>query len=590
MTSSDGRLTVAFNGEIYNFMELRGELSRQGVRFATQGDTEVLLHMYRLHGPDMLQHIHGMFAFALYDAGIPGTAGGPAGAAQAGPRLMLARDRLGQKPLWYSVTPSGIAFASEAKALREHDQVPRSIDNQSLIHYFTMGYIPAPRTIWQGVAKLRPAEALLASAAPAQPYIYWQPKPAPSPAPRQELLAQVKDTLAQAVRTHMVANVPVGALLSGGIDSSIIVALMATLAGKGGGVRTFTAGFAASAYDERAAAKRVASHCGTEHKELLIEPIAPAMLDELAKMYDEPFADSSSLPTWLICRQAAQHVTVALAGDGGDEAFAGYDRYRALYMAQRMRWPAFLALRLAASLARPWAGQDQRNKLRRFLRFADALPQPYAQQYFTYRRLFDPADLARLFSASFAQDIDLLAGENWFLDLYEDADGRDGDLGNELDKGSLDEVARAQVHDMRTYLGDDLLVKTDIASMASSLELRAPMLDDGVVAKGLSLPTELKLDRHHGKLALRQAFADMLPAEVFAGPKRGFGVPLADWLRTDLKETLRQNLLNGPLADSGMFNTRSLAGLVNDHVQGTDDHSHRLWSLLMFARWLACNK
>jgi asparagine synthase (glutamine-hydrolysing) len=581
MTSADGRLTVAFNGEIYNFMELRDELSRQGVQFATRGDTEVLLHMYRLHGPDMLQHIHGMFAFALYDAGIRATSV-PSG----GATLMLARDRLGQKPLWYSMLPSGIAFASEAKALLEHEQVPRSIDNQSLIHYLTMGYIPAPRTIWHGVAKLRAGEALLLADAPAQPYIYWQPTSVPSVARHRDILGQVKEALTAAVRTHMVANVAVGALLSGGIDSSIVVALMANLAGQTGGVRTFTAGFAAGAYDERQAAARVASHCGTEHKELLIEPVGPSMLDELVKMYDEPFGDSSALPTWLICRQAAQHVTVALAGDGGDETFAGYDRYRALYMAQHMRWPAYLALRLAASLVRPWAGHDQRNKLRRFLRFADALPQPFAQQYVTYRQLFGPADLGRLFAPSFAQNLDLFAAENWFLDLYEEGDG--GTPIQAVD--SLNEVTRAQIHDMRTYLGDDLLVKTDIASMASSLELRAPMLDDAVVAIGLSLPPELKLDGHRGKLALRQAFADMLPAEVFAGPKRGFGVPLAGWLRMELRDTLRQDLLEGPLADAGMFSRQALAGLLNDHFEGTDDHSHRLWSLLMLARWLAINK
>lgn len=572
MTSADGRLTVAFNGEIYNFMQLRDELSRQGVHFATQGDTEVLLHMYRLHGPDMLQHIHGMFAFALYDAGT-----GATGVPPVGPRLMLARDRLGQKPLWYALLPSGIAFASEAKALREHDQVPRTIDNQSLIHYFTMGYIPAPRTVWQGIAKLPPSQTLLVADAPAQPYIYWQPKPTPSLATRQELLEQVKGTLTAAVRTHMVANVPVGALLSGGIDSSIIVALMAKLAGATGGVRTFTAGFAASAYDERAAAARVASHCGTEHKELLIEPVSPGMLDELVAMYDEPFGDSSALPTWLICRQAAQHVTVALAGDGGDEVFAGYDRYRAMHMAQHMHWPTYLGLRLAAAFVRPWASQDQRNKLRRFLRLADALPQPFAQQYLTYRSLFAPKDMGRLFTPSFTQEFDLLAGENWFLDLYEDAE-------------AIDEVTRAQMHDMRTYLGDDLLVKTDSASMASSLELRTPLLDDAVVELGLSLPLELKLDRRRGKLALRQAFADMLPAEVFTSPKRGFGVPLAGWLRTELRETLRQNLLDGPLTDAGLFDHDALAGLFNDHIEGTDDHSHRLWSLLVLARWLSLGK
>ena len=559
MTSPDAEITVAFNGEIYNFGELREELAADGARFSTAGDTEVLLHLYLRYGAEMVEHLTGMFAFVIHDA-VKG-------------ELLMVRDRLGQKPLWYAPLADRIVFASEAKGLVLHPQVNTALDMLSIQHYLSLGYVPAPGSIWTGLRKLLPGHMIRVTKTLGKPERYWTPRLMEIRADGADLVRQVRDEVARSVEARMISDVPLGALLSGGLDSAIVVALMSQAAGGGGGVRTFTAGFEEGTFDERDDARVVADHCGTEHSELLIRPAAAEMLDELVGMYDEPFADSSALPTWLICRAAREHVKVALVGDGGDEVFGGYDRYRAVHLGATMSPAKYLAVRAAALLARPWAPQEERSRLRRLIRFADGLPLPPAMQYFSYRALFDPAELERLFTKEFAVERDLSETGRWFCELYERED-------------LPDEVSRAQLHDMLTYLPDDLLVKADIASMAASLELRAPMLDHSVVNLGLSLPVEMKLARGRGKAIVREAFSELLPREVFSRPKRGFGLPLGDWLREDLRETLVETLTDRSLLDRGIFDPSALAGLVNDHLVGRGDHRHRLWALLVLGRWL----
>jgi len=560
MTSQDGLCTVAFNGEIYNFRQLRGELEAAGAQFRTSGDTEVLLHLYYRFGDDMLGRLDGMFAFALYD--------------ERSQHMLLVRDRLGQKPLWYALLADRVVFASEAKALLIHPAVDKSIDLLSIQHFLTLGYIPAPRSAWRGISKLLPAHSLQSDGRGVHRRRYCSAPVGSCPHDPNGLLDALRHRLSESVEARMVSDVPIGALLSGGVDSAIVVALMSRAAGRTGGVRTFTAGFGDRDFDERPAARLVAAHCQTDHTDLLVRPDPAQMLDVLVEMYDEPFADSSALPTWLICRAAREHVTVALGGDGGDEVFAGYDRYRAMHLGAAIGPAKYTALRAAASLARPFAGHDERRTLRRLIRFVDGLTRPPALQYFSYRSLFSAEDLTRLFTADWAAGRDMRATEEWFCDLYEQGE-------------CPDEVTRAQRHDLLTYLPDDLLVKTDIASMAVSLELRAPMLDHRLVAFGLSLPSELKIAGRRGKVALRQAFADMLPAEVFRAPKRGFAVPLGDWLRSELRETLLETLNDPGFMGRGIFEPVAVAGLVNDHLRGRADHRHRLWALLVLARWLA---
>ncbi len=561
MSSADGACTVAFNGEIYNFQRLRANLSSQGFEFSTHGDTEVLPALWQSDGPKMLSQLNGMFAFALYDS--------------RDQTLFLARDRLGQKPLWYAILNDRIAFASEAKALLAHPQVRPHVDPAAISYYLTLGYIPAPLTAWRGISKLLPAHSLQFGPADAEQTRYWQPLIDDLPTSRDTLVDMVRTKVTDAIGSRLLSDVPLGALLSGGVDSSIIVAVMAELAGKTGGVRTFTAGFAQNEFDERPAAAATAAHCGTLHTELLIHPEVNGAIDRIISQYDEPFADSSALPTYLICSQAREHVTVALAGDGGDEVFAGYDRYRAMKLASQLGAAGYFAMRLAGTIARFVAPKNERNRLRRLARFADGLPYPPALQYLMYRGLFLSNDLERLVRPDLFAGLSPQGVEEWFCNLYESQD-------------LPDEVAYSQHHDLMTYLPDDILVKTDIASMAASLELRAPFLDHNVVSLGLALPADLKVPgkRGSGKSILRDAFGDLLPPEVFRRPKKGFGVPLGDWLREELKPELQETLLTPAMDGVGIFHPEAVAGLINDHVSGKADHRHRLWAMLVLAKWL----
>ena len=562
MSSPDGACVVAFNGEIYNFRQLREELAG-GYGFATRGDTEVLLALWQRYGEDMLEKLDGMFAIALYDARED--------------RLFLARDRLGKKPLWYSELEDRIVFASEAKALLAHPGVGRELDFEAVSHYLTLGYVPAPRSIWKKVRKLAPGSCLRVQTAPYDPRTYWRPPERTLQVGRREAVQGVRAAVTEAVEKRLLADVPLGVLLSGGVDSSIVTALMCRAAGAAGGVKSFTAGFAETGFDERPHAAAVAKHLGTDHRELVVAPgDAAALLDELVGQYDEPFADSSALALYLICRAAREHVTVALVGDGGDEAFGGYDRYRAMHAAQTMGATAWFLTTLAGAALDRLAPHDERNRFRRLVRFAQVLDEPPALQYFTFRRLFTPTQLDRLMEHDFAVLAGVERPRDWFAGLYEQGDFDD-------------EVGYAQRQDVLTYLPDDLLVKADIASMAHALELRSPMLDHRVVSLGLTLPAELKLRRGRGKAVLRWAFGRLLPPEVFARSKQGFGVPIDRWLRGPLLPLLRQTLLEGPLVGRGWLARGPMEQLIEHHLARRADHRHRLWALLWLGRWLMKN-
>jgi asparagine synthase (glutamine-hydrolysing) len=554
-----GDLSIAFNGEIYNYRALRDDLLSRGVQLRTQGDTEVLLHLYRLHGaPGMLERISGMWALAIYDGGR-GT-------------LLLARDRLGQKPLWYADTGGALLFASEAKALLAAGDVDRSIRPQAVVEYVSFGYVPGPRSIWRGLHKLAPGHYMYVQDRPAPAVPYWQPGPG-APPPRGIGAADVRQAVSAAVEAQLVSDVGAGILLSGGIDSAAVAAAASTITG--GNLRTYSAGFAESSYDERPLAAAVARHLGTAHGELEIDCGPDQCIGEAAGIFDEPLADSSSLALRLICRAARQAggSKVLLTGDGGDEVFGGYDRYRAVWLSQTMGPLEFMLTYLAARVLAVLPARQERSLSARLRRFAKSLNQPAAMAYLGYRSIFGPGDLGRLLSADFAASVDLEAPAQWFCGLYE---------GAELD----DEALYAQRHDLLTYLPDDLLVKSDMASMRESVELRAPLLDHKLVELGLGLPLEMRLTRRRGKVVLREAFADALPAATLRGRKKGFGIPLAKWLRGSLRGHVRELVLGDVLRQSGFFRREALAGLVNDHLAGRDDHSHRLWALMMLALWL----
>ena len=559
MATPDGQVAVAFNGEIYNFRDLRAQL-RVDYPFQTAGDTEVLLPLYIKRGEEMAPALEGMFAFAIYDARRRS--------------LLLGRDRTGKKPLWFALLEDRIVFASEAKALLAHPRIgPRRNDN-AVVSYMYMGYVPGPASMFEGLYKLPPATTMLVDRAVREPRRYWTPQPARMPPWRDKMFNRTREAVVDAVAARMTSDVKLGALLSGGIDSAVIVALMAKAAGKGAGVPTFTAGFADSQYDERPAAAEVAAFCRTDHTDLLIEPPTADCVDRIVDMYDEPFGDSSALPTFLICRAAREHVTVALCGDGGDEVFGGYDRYRAMHLAARMGPVKYLAVRLAGLLARTIASPEETDKLRRLIRFSSGLSYPPSQQYFTYRRIMPPARMIELLSEDFAASVDLNATADWFCNLYE------------VDEPWEGELARAQRHDIMTYLPDDLLVKADIASMASSLELRSPFLDHQVISWGINLPAEQKINKHGSKLMLRHLFGSMLPASVFERGKHGFAAPIGRWLRGPLLATMKETLLDRRLADTGLFRRRAIIRMIADHLTGRADLGHPLWALMVLARWL----
>jgi asparagine synthase (glutamine-hydrolysing) len=539
VTNETGDVVAVFNGEVYNFDSLRGEL--RGHELRGTGDTPVLPHLYEESGPRFVERLHGMFALALWDAGRE--------------RLVLARDRLGKKPLLWTRLPDGtLAFASELKPLLRLPQLEREVDLRQIDSYLALQYVPANETGLRNVHKLPPGHVLVVEGDHERIERYWQPEPAEASDSEAEWLERVRTTVSAAVRKRLVADVPLGALLSGGIDSSIVVALMAEASTEP--VRTFTVGFADARYDERVYARAVAARYETVHEELQIEEDVAATLPRLAATYDEPLGDEAAFPTFLIAEQARRHVTVALAGDGGDEAFAGYERYAALELARRVPRPlASLGTRVLTLL--PSAQREPRSPLFRAARFLDAAATPAAERYTKLMTVF-PFDLRR--------------------ELWAEDDVAHHTTLTPRGRG----IRGLQLLDVETYLPGDLLLKADIASMAHSLELRSPFLDHEVVELGLALPDSLKVRGREGKVALRRAFADLLPPDIAARGKTGFGVPLGRWFRSDLRELSRDVLLN----DRGWFRPEAVRRLLDEHDSGRADHGHRLWCLLMLELWV----
>jgi asparagine synthase (glutamine-hydrolysing) len=541
VTDERGEVVAVFNGELYNFRELRAGLAGHEIRGT--GDTPVIPHLYEEHGLDFVERLEGMFAIALYD--------------RPRNRLVLARDRLGKKPLlWTRLADGRIAFASELKALLRLPGLQRRLRTSAVDDFLALQYVPGPETALEGIFRVRPGHLLVVEDGRVAEREYWRPRPLEQRLSRGEWLERVRAEVTAAVRRRLVADVPLGALLSGGIDSSIVVALMA--AARAEPVRTFTIGFPDRRYDERAYARAVAERYGTVHEEIPVELDVASLLPRLVQAFDEPHGDEAALPQLVVSEAARQHVTVALAGDGGDEAFAGYERYAAVALAERV--PAPLARAGAAALGLvPAARREPRSPLYRASRFLRAAGLPRAERYAGLMEVF-PLELRRR----------LLTGAVEARPTVEIL----GAPGPGL--------AGLQRLDLATYLPGDLLVKADIASMAASLELRAPLLDHRVVELGLSLPDDLKLRGRTGKLALREAFADLLPEQVSARGKTGFGVPLGRWFREDLRELSDDMLLGG---DRGLLRKPEVERLLREHRAGRVDHGHRLWCLLMLELW-----
>ena len=545
IANEDGTLHVVQNGEIYNYRELRRELERAGHRFRTQGDTEVLLHLHEEHGDGFAERLRGMFAIAIWDASRR--------------RLLLARDRFGIKPLYYRATDSELAFASELRAL------PRGeIDLDALEAFLAFNSIPAPLTIFKEIRKLPPGELL--SWEDGRVGLKRFARPAPIDELREdeeaELVEELRSRLRDSVRAHLVSDVPVGVLLSGGVDSAFLAALAAEESSEA--LRTFSIGFEERSFDELADARLVAERYGTQHRELVLRPDAALLLPALADAFDEPFADSSALPTYLVSELAASDVKVALSGEGGDELFGGYYTYAADLLAARVGGLARLAgplvERLPTSTSR--ASFDYRAK-----RFVRAAHLPPLERHHGWKEIFSPDLRAELIGGRSSFDpVDLLRAR------YRETEG-------------ADELARLQDVDLGIYLVDDLLVKTDRASMAHSLEARVPYLDTVVTNLALALPTRHKIRGLSKKVLLRKAAAPLLPSEIVHGKKRGFSIPAAAWLRGELEPFARETLSRATLHRQGFFSPEVVERLLDDHVAGREDRSRQLWGLLAFTLW-----
>ena len=543
--NEDGSCVVVQNGEIYNYPDLRRELERRGHVFKTRCDTEVHLHLYEEHGPEYARLLRGMFAVALWDSRRR--------------RLVLARDRYGIKPLYYRNVGGTLEFASELRAL------PRGeIDVDALEAFLAFNSIPAPYSIFRDIRKL-----------PAGHVLVWQEdgtlgltryaRPGPLPVREDdeaELVEELRARLRDSVRAHLLSDVPVGVLLSGGVDSAVLAALAAQETSDP--VHTFTIGFEERSFDERADARLVAERYGTDHHELLVKPDPQLLFETLADVFDEPFADSSALPTYLVSQLAAEHVKVALSGEGGDELFGGYYTYAADLIAQRFGGLAGLARPLVERLPTSTARASFDYKAKRFVRAAHLPP---LERHHGWKEIFSPELRAELRGT---------AGAFEPLDVYR---------ARYAETAGAPELARLQDVDFGIYLVDDLLVKTDRASMANSLEARVPFLDSVVTNFAFSLPTKHKVRGLSKKVLLRKAAEPLLPREVVHGRKRGFSIPAAAWLRGELEPFARATLSPETLRRQGFFEPAVVTRLIDDHVNGAEDRSRQLWGLLAFTLW-----
>jgi len=552
--NEDGSVQVIQNGEIYNYRELADELRSQGHVFKTHSDTEVLVHLYEQHGPHFAERLRGMFAVAIWD--------------QPRQRLVLARDRYGIKPLYYRESRGMLSFASELKSLIRQPDFSRQIDLGALEAYLAFNFVPTPLTIFEGASKLPPGHLLIAEQGKARIEPYAETRPVPAEEVRgegtAELTAELRERLRDSVRAHMVADVPVGVLLSGGVDSATLTALASEVADEP--VNTFTVAFAEQSYSEAELARLVADRFGTKHHELTVDPNAVELLPKVIDTFDEPFADNSALPTYLISELAAEHVKVVLSGEGGDELFGGYYAYVGDLWAPRV---GGLATALRSVIARLPSGAGSRRLDERLKRFARGAHLPQPDRHVAWSQVFSPEARAELLTQRQGGDFDPLRGHR---ERYERSAG-------------AEPFSRAQDIDLGTYLVDDILVKTDRASMAHSLESRVPFLDPKISDFALALPGHRKVRFLAKKRLMRKAVAPLLPREIVHGRKRGFALPIAGWFRGELLPFTREVLSPERMRAQGLLNPDAVSAVIDTHVSGSEDLSRNIWGLICLSLW-----
>jgi asparagine synthase (glutamine-hydrolysing) len=556
MSNEDATIWVLLNGEIYNYPELRTEMLQRGHKFATKSDTEAIVHLYEEYGENCFAKLRGMFSIALWDSRER--------------KLILARDRVGKKPLFYAADAKRILFGSELKALLAADGLSRTIDNEALADYFSFGYVPAPKTIYRTVRKLLPGHYLVASARELRETCYWDLSFANvEERSETEWVEMLHHQICEATRVRLISDVPLGAFLSGGVDSSSIVAMMTHVLKKP--VTTCSIGFEDKDYNEAGFARQIAKQFKSEHHEEIVRPSALEILDKLVWHYDEPFADSSAIPTYYVSKIARQYVTVALGGDGGDESFAGYRRYMFDHFENRLRQrvPATLRSNVFGPLgdwypALAWAPRVFRAKAT-----FQSLSRTPLEGYFNSISYFRPAEKQRLFTPEFVKALHGYDSIDVLQHHYERA-------------GTQDLLSRIQYVDIKTYLPDDILAKVDRASMAVSLEVRAPLLDHHVLEMAARIPSSFKLRGRTGKYIFKRAMASMLPDGILNRRKMGFAIPLNRWFRSELKDVTYQTLFE---TMDGILDPAFLRTIWNQHQRGQYDRAQHLWAVLMFRKW-----
>ncbi len=562
MTNEDGTVWIVFNGEIYNFPSLKSELEAKGHVFRSHSDTEVILHLYEEEGADCVRKLRGMFAFAIWD--------------EKARTLFLARDRVGKKPLFYYYDGGRFLFASEIKAILADPSVDLRPDRIALHHYLTYQSVPSPFSAFEAIKKLPPAHTLLVKNGRIAIERYWKlpylPKfDASTPAKVRDLEAELVALLAEAVRLRLISDVPLGAFLSGGIDSSVVVALMSGLMREP--VRTFSIGFHEKDYDELAFARIVADRFGTQHTEFQVRPNAVEVLPKLVWHYNEPFADPAAIPSYYVSKLAREHVTVVLNGDGGDESFAGYQRYVANELAGRSDLlPVLLKKGLKAVSAVLPASKDPHSfswRLKRFLQAVSLTPELRNALWLTH---FNNEMKEALYAPAFREETRGIDSYDVILDRYAHA-------------GATDFTDRTMAADVGLYLPDTLLVKMDVASMANSLEARSPFLDHEVMEFAARIPADLKLKNGKTKIILKSAFRDTLPAEIINRKKMGFGVPLDHWFRNELREMAHDTLLGQRATERGYFRKEQVAKILDEHASGAWNWQYHIFNLLMLELW-----
>jgi len=556
--NQDETTWIVFNGEIYNYLELRQRLEKLGHTFYTNSDTEAIVHAYDQYGTDCPKHLRGMFAFAIWN--------------ERTQELFLARDRVGKKPLLYAEVNGQLVFGSEFNALLQHPDISREIQPEAIDTYLSFMCVPAPLTAYRSIRKLEPGHWLRWRKGEISIERYWQPDFSKKLDISEEEAGQrTIEILRDSVKVRLMSEVPLGAFLSGGIDSSAVVALMSQESTER--VKTFSIGFEEQDFSELHHARRVAEWVGADHHEFIVRPDAVEILPLLVEHYGEPYADSSAVPTYYVARETRKHVTVALNGDGGDESFAGYERYAAMQLAENYRRvPKFVRQSLNVGVGLIPTSELGRSRLRSGKRFLEAASLPKVDRYLRWVSIFDAPAKSALYSDSFKSETTLGYAKSVLEPWFVRANG----------SGFVDASLLA---DLMTYLPNDLLVKVDIATMAVSLEARSPFLDHHVIEFAASLPERFKLRGLTTKYLLKKVLRKLLPSENLDRRKMGFGVPIGHWFRGKMQSFLREVILSEKALNRRLFKPETVRQLVEQHTEGKRDYSHQLWTLLMLELW-----